>query len=101
MSADHKHHREENMKMVREFEHAVGVMLSLEQIVVMLLLSKVVHVVVLAVIADLLEHDTHGVLKLPDHLHVFLTMVFMIGTHKFFLGQGTLKFGNPGSCFRR
>lgn len=79
----------------------MGVTLSLEEIVVMLLLSKVVHVVVLAVIADLLEHDTHGVLKLPDHLHVFLTMVFMIGTHKFFLGQGTLKFGNPGSCFRR
>ncbi|CDM28675.1 hypothetical protein DTO013E5_893 [Penicillium roqueforti] len=28
VSADHKYHREENMKMVREFEHAVGIMLE-------------------------------------------------------------------------
>jgi hypothetical protein len=32
----------------------------LEEIVIMLLLGKVVHVVVLAVVADLLDHDTHG-----------------------------------------
>ncbi|KAJ5480164.1 hypothetical protein N7530_005673 [Penicillium desertorum] len=28
VSADHKHHREENMKMVREFETAVGIMVE-------------------------------------------------------------------------
>lgn len=28
LSADHKHHREENMKMIREFETAVGVMVE-------------------------------------------------------------------------
>ncbi|KAJ6143586.1 hypothetical protein N7471_003039 [Penicillium samsonianum] len=28
VSADHKHHREENMKMIREFEAAVGVMVE-------------------------------------------------------------------------
>ncbi|KAJ5687446.1 hypothetical protein N7536_010065 [Penicillium majusculum] len=28
VSADHKHHREENMKMIREFETAVGVMVE-------------------------------------------------------------------------
>lgn len=49
----------------------MGISFRLEEIVVVALLVKEVHVVVLAVVADLLYHIPHASLVLADQLDVF------------------------------
>jgi hypothetical protein len=126
VSADHKHHREENMKMVREFETAVGVMVEQirnasspgpvgfpggrrAQLGGDCYNASSGQGSACCWIAELERALAKEKLVSADHKHhreenmkmVREFVVLVIGTHKLFLGQGTLEFGNPGGCSRR
>lgn len=75
----------------------VGVTFLLEEIVVVTLLAEVRHVVVLAVIADLLDHCTDGRLVFTDELGVLDLFALEDLREALFSGEGTLEFGNTAS----
>jgi hypothetical protein len=76
----------------------VGITLSLKEVVVVALLSEVVHVVVLAVVTDLLNHDSDGGLKFQNDVPILLAVGLVVCRNRLLFCQGALKFGDAGSC---
>jgi len=75
----------------------MGVSFLLKEIVVVTLLTEVRHVVVLAVIADLLDHCTDGCLVFTNELSVLDLFTLEDLREALFFGEGTLEFGNTAS----
>lgn len=75
----------------------MGVTLSLKQIVVVTLLGEEVHVVVLAVVANLLDHGTDSCLVFPDQFGVLGLLTLQDLYEASLLGKGAFEFRNTSS----
>lgn len=66
----------------------VGIAFCLQEVIVVALLSEEVHVVVLAVVADLFDHGADGGFVFFDKLAVFNLLVFENVYYASFFGEG-------------
>lgn len=69
----------------------VGITLGLKKVIIVPFLVKVVHVVVLAVVANLLHHDADGSLVFADQFHVLRLLMFENFDQTLFFGECTLE----------
>jgi hypothetical protein len=74
----------------------VGIPLSLKEVVIVAFLVEVMHVVVLAVVADLLHHRANAGFVLADQLGVLQLLMFEAFRESLLLGEGTFEFGDAG-----
>lgn len=76
----------------------MSVALRLQQSVELFLLREEVHVVVLAIIANLFHHDAHAGLEFADEACVFDLFPFEGFDGAAFAGKGALEFGDSCGC---
>lgn len=70
----------------------MSITLSLEELVVVVLLVKEMHVVVLAVSADLFDHRAHVALIFPNELGILYLFAFEFLGLSFLLGESAFEF---------
>lgn len=73
---------------------------SLQEVVIVTLLVKEVHVVVLAIVADLLHHSAHAGFVVTDQFCVFCLLALELFDQSFLFDEGSFEFGDSGSLTR-
>lgn len=76
----------------------MGVTFRLQEIIVLAFLRQVLHVVVLAVVANLFDHGAHRRLVFTDQLGVLDLFMFQNLDRTLLFGQGAFKFGDASRC---
>jgi hypothetical protein len=75
----------------------MGISFSLQEVVIMTFLREKAHVVIMAVVTNLLNHSAHSRLVLSDELSILDLFALEDLDKAFFFGESTLKFGNAPS----
>ena len=77
----------------------VSVTFGLEEVVVLALLCQKMHVIVLAIVANLFDHSASSRLVFADKLSVLMLFTFQDFDKLSLFGKSMFKFRNTSSCF--